>query len=513
MGDDTVSQFNGFMIKADSYHKRAQWQEKLRTLQDALSVCETPGFPEGERRKQQVLFQMGGIRRRFGQYDQAVATLQQALDAFEHASPIMRAKILGELGVVYRHSNNFSKARKVFSDQCSLARETAIEAEVELCRAIGNEGMSAFNLSQQKQPPDVNLLNIAFEQLRERIFRARDLHRRLLKENPQSNYVALSKSWETIGMDRLTLCHIAAGDTVEAVRLAEESQRTQIIDDPTIKALSRFFYGNALWHNGQRGEALRQWSAAPGTCASAMALCKEPSAEHAAYLKLLAEAGIDFDLYDEQGFSALDYATLSDGHDAEQMVETILDTFRKVLRQTFETYIPPLTEDEKKVKIEEEVATRMRQAELRRHYRTILQESIRPQLRTNNDDSIQKLRKIYAKLLAEDPIKQNMFDTFDYVRYSDFREHGRLPFSLERLSKRYAKKSEGPAEEEEDRFIIFFSYRWIGRMSNPPVEGPDDLNHTQWRRMMNAIDAFLKKKGNKVDPERLSLWLVRLNQP
>jgi len=128
------------MTRADNYHKKAQWQEKLRTLREALAICEETGFPEAEQRRQQVLLEMGGIRRRFGQYDQAVKRLRQAIHSFEHASPIMRARILGELGVVHRHSNEFSKVHKVFNDQYSLARETAIEAEAELCRAIGNEG-------------------------------------------------------------------------------------------------------------------------------------------------------------------------------------------------------------------------------------------------------------------------------------------------------------------------------------------------------------------------------------
>jgi tetratricopeptide (TPR) repeat protein len=449
---------------------------------------------------------MGGIRRRFGQYDQAVKTLLQALEAFEHASPIVRAKILGELGVVYRHSNEFSKAQKVFNDQYRLARETALEAEAELCRAIGNEGMSAYNLSQQKQPNDTDLLNTAFDQLRERIRRAQDLHQRLLKESPKSRYVDLSKSWETIGMDRLTLCHIAAGDTAEAVRLAEESQRSQTGDDPTIRAFSRFFYGNALWSNGQHDEALQQWNAPPGTCASAMALCKEPSAEHTEYLKLLAQAGVDFDSYDEQGFSALDYAVLSDNQDAKQMIEIILDAFRKFLRQTFEGYIPKLSGSEIKEKVEEEIAMRTRQAQLRRQYRAILQEHIRPELRTENSDSIQKLRTIYAKLLS-DPSKQTMFDAFHYVKYSDFQKLQRLPLSTDRLTKRFPHAAGEIADEDEDHFIIFFSYRWIGRTSDPPIEGPDDDNDTQWRRMMNAIDEFLKKRRD-VKPKQLSLWLV-----
>ncbi|KAK5083376.1 hypothetical protein LTR70_008269 [Exophiala xenobiotica] len=507
MDDDTVSQFKNLMINADNYHKEAKWQEKLRTLQDALKHCNDSGFPEAERRKQQVLYQIGGIRRRFGQYSTAVTTLQEALEAFEHASPIVRANILGELGVVFRHSNDFSKARKVFIDQYGLARNTALESEVELCRAIGNAGMAAYNLSQQQQPQDDSLLQIAFAQLRERIDRARALRARLVQEDSQSRYIALSKSWETIGMDRLTLCYVAAGDTAEAVSLAEESQRTQSTDDPTIKAFSRFFYGHALWHNGQTAEALHQWSAPLGVCASAMALCKEPSLEHADYLKLLSQAGVDFDSYDEQGFSPLDYAVLSDTVDAKQMVAVILDAYRNTLREQFGRYYPPLDESQKEQKIREEISVRMRQSELRKHYRAILQERMRPELRSENADSIHELRKIYRQVLAENPILREVFDPFDYVKYSVFRDHRRLPLSLERLSKRFERQVEESADDDEDDFIIFFSYRWIGRISDPPLEGPDDINDTQWHRMMIAINDFLAKKGKRINPDRLSLWL------
>lgn len=513
MEDVSVSQFKSLMIKADIYHNKAQWQEKLRTLQDALSLCNSPDFPQGQRRQQQILLEMGGIRRRFGQYDRALEILQQALKGSEHASPIMRAKILGELGVVYRHKNDFCKAQTAFDDQYILARKAARIAEAEICRAVGNKGKTAYNLSQQKEPHDENLLQTAFAQLREGITRARDLHQSLLREDPQSRYLAMAKSWETIGMDRLSLCHIAAGDNAEAVRVAEESQRTQIIDDPTTKAFSRFFYGKALWHNCQRDEALQQWNAPSGKCGSAMALCKEPSAEHTVYLKLLAEAGVDFDSYDEQGFSALDYAVLSDADDAKHMIAIIVDAFRTLLQRRFSMDCPSLDKFEEKKRINDEIATRMQQSELRRHYRAILQERIRPQLRTDDADAIHELRKLYRESLAEDPSKQEVFDTFDYVKYSVFREHRQLPRSFEKVSNRFKKKSTDTADEDEDDFVIFFSYRWLGRISDPPLEGPDDVHDTQWRRMINAIEEFLAQKGQTINQDRISLWLVGSNLP
>lgn len=511
MATDLVSLFDEHMSVAGRYHQKAQWQEKLRTLQDVLKICEAEGFPDGSRRTQQVLFEMGGIRRRFGQYDQAIVLLEKSLVSFQHASPIVRAGILGELGVVYRHKNEFSKARDIFHQQYDVARETALEAEAQLCRAIGNEAMSIYNLAVQTTPPDAALLGRASKQQEERIRRARDLQQRLIQEQPRSKYLHLYKSWEMIGMDRLTLCHIAAGRAAEAVRLAEESQSIQSSDDPTIAAFSRFFYGNALWANNRRDDALRQWSSPQGICGSAMALCKEPSAEHTRYLELLVEAGVDFELYDEQGFSPLDYAVLSDNLDAEQMIKIICNKFRQDLRRTYQGYVPKLTDYKISEMTDKEISARMHQAKLRKHYRIILQEHIRPELRKEiSADTTQTLRTIYAKLLAQDSHKRDMFDAFYYVRYVDFKKHGRLPSSNDRMTKKFTPATKGAMNEQGEDFIIFFSYRWIGRTSNPAIDGPDDEKDTQWHRMMNVINEFLKKRP-KVNPTRLGIWLVSLS--
>jgi hypothetical protein len=137
-------------------------------------------------------------------------------------------------------------------------------------------------------------------------------------------------------MDRLTLCHIAAGKTEDAVRVAEESQRKQARLDPTVTAFSKFYFGNALWHNGQVEEALEQWNAPSGTCSAPMALCKEPGKEHNEHLQLMANAGVNFDSYDEQDFTALDYAVLSGSLDASEAIQIVEEALRKALSPTSE---------------------------------------------------------------------------------------------------------------------------------------------------------------------------------
>nr|KAK5448452.1 hypothetical protein LTR18_001540 [Exophiala xenobiotica] len=511
MATDGVGQFNLYMEKASSYHENSLWQEKLRALL-AAQECIVEGFPEAEKRRQRVLTEIGGVRRRFGQYDEGIKTLNLALDADSGASPVTRARILGEMGVMYRHKNDFGKALQTFNEQFRLASEMGtLEGEIEMCRAVGNAGMSAYNLSQQQVPQDEDLLQTAIRQLQERIDRAQMLRDRLVRENPGSRYVAVSLSWKIIGMDRLSLCYVAAERTAEAVRLAEVSQRLQIDIEPTVRAFSRFFYGNALWGNGQHAEAIQQWSAEPGTCGSATALCKEPSAEHADYLQRLANYGLDFSSYDEQGFSPLDYAVLSDNKDAKAMVDIAIGALRTQLLNA----TPKLTDDQ----IDEEISRHLAQANLRRHYRSILQEHIRPVLRDAQSGTVRTVRRIYAEIMANDPTKKSILDDFYFVPYNDFKALGKLPVlaelrpgSREKLAKKISESCESDPNGD-DLFIIFFSYRWIGRYSDPPVDGPDDSKHSQYHRMVNAVETLLQRKRlerKRIDPDQVGIWLTAL---
>lgn len=157
MARDLVHGYDKVTVKAAEYHKQALWQEKLRLLQEAQAICHEPGFPDAEARSQDLLlFDLGAIRRRLGQYDQAEVLLQQALEAFPGADPLKCAYILGELAVVLRHSNRFSEAREINRQQYRMAYESPakLERDVELCRAIGDEGMSAYNMSLQGKSDD-----------------------------------------------------------------------------------------------------------------------------------------------------------------------------------------------------------------------------------------------------------------------------------------------------------------------------------------------------------------------
>lgn len=122
---DAHGEYLELMNRANVYHQRALWQQKLGTLQPALAICVETGFPEAEQCRQQVLYEIGGTRRRFGQIDQALQTLQQALQASGNANPIVRAKILGELGILYKHKSEYSRARAVFMNNTAWFAKAA----------------------------------------------------------------------------------------------------------------------------------------------------------------------------------------------------------------------------------------------------------------------------------------------------------------------------------------------------------------------------------------------------
>lgn len=95
MTSKLTQHYEVLMVKANEYHRKALWQEKLRIIQEGLALCDDPDFPEGQRRKQELYYEVAGIWRRLGQYDRAEKMLQRSLDAFFGASLLFRASVLG----------------------------------------------------------------------------------------------------------------------------------------------------------------------------------------------------------------------------------------------------------------------------------------------------------------------------------------------------------------------------------------------------------------------------------
>ena len=96
MVTDLEEKFEKLIVRANDYHKRALWQEKLRLLQEALGLCDTPGFPRAQPRRQELYCDIAGIYRRLGQYERAQAKLQESLEAFPGASLSFKASVIGK---------------------------------------------------------------------------------------------------------------------------------------------------------------------------------------------------------------------------------------------------------------------------------------------------------------------------------------------------------------------------------------------------------------------------------
>ena len=96
MTSNPMQEYQDLMVKANDYHRKALWQEKLRVLQEALAMCEESDFVDVDERKQGLYYDVAGIWRRLGQYDRAEKMLHQSLDAFSGATSSFKASVLGK---------------------------------------------------------------------------------------------------------------------------------------------------------------------------------------------------------------------------------------------------------------------------------------------------------------------------------------------------------------------------------------------------------------------------------
>ena len=486
---DSVRSWEVFMTEGQRHAQRAQWEHALRSFDSALSLCQSvKDFPQTTVYRQLVLGKLGSTNRRFGRFEQARDILEIALA--EDVPSLLRIELSGELGVVYRHMNHLANAKRAFEIQYGTAQQ--LGAERIMCRAVGNLGMVNYQLSQQNH--DDSLLESAIKQLIERVQSARHLKQKIHAQNAdsevKSDLVQTATTWETIGLSRLSLCYAARGDVERSKRVALEALgNTSTSKDSTVIAMSRFFYGRALLLDGRREEALHQFNP-PNACTPAVALCKEPSEEHLVYLRGLVESGADMDLTDEEGYTALDYAVFNGDI---RMEELVLDGLRQ-----------GLAED-----VENKVMQRQSEARLRKGYRELFQEKLRPVLLSRiSRRNVQSLRHMYADALAADEEKRGIFDWLKFLRYSDFLRFGKLPRSSDGLAQRFVSEPGRSPQGDAADYMIFFSYRWINK--SPGASSPDDVNHTQYRRMIRAVEHFLEMHPS-IDRQSLGIWMVGQN--
>ena len=483
---NAVRSWEILIMQGQKHAQRAECEHSLRAFNSALNLCDSvENFPNATRYRHLTLGELGYTNRLFGRYEQAKDILEEALA--EMGLNLQRIEISGELGVVYRNMNRLADAKRAFETQYNTAKE--LKSEGAICRAVGNLGMVNYQLSQQNH--DDALLELAIKQLVERVQSARhikeNINTQVTDPSRKASGIKYATSRESIGLARLSLCYTARGNIKEAIDVALESMNnTSSLEDSTVIAMSRFFYGRALLLGGQREEALKQFNTAKA-CTPAIALCKEPSEEHCQYLRELVEAGVNMDLLDEHGYTALDYAVFGGDVATEKLV---LEGLRRRLKGD----------------VERELVQRRTEARLRKGYRELFQEKIRPVLLSGGgSDGLQHLRHVYADALAADEEKRCMFDRLKFVRYSNLLRFGKLPRSSDGLAQQFMSESGGDYQHGAAEFVIFFSYRWI---SEDPWEiSADDTKNTQYHRVISAVEEFLRLHPS-VDQERLSIWMV-----
>ena len=349
-----------------------------------------------------------------------------------------------------------------------------------MCRAVGNLGMVNYQLFLRTR--DMALLDVAVNQLNERVESARRLKQVAIEQlsdaDSRAGLIDYASQREAIALARLSLCFTEKGDIDRAIGVAREALKvTRTQADSAKNAFSRFFYGRPLLLAGQAQEALAEFNP-HNKCTPAIALCKEPSDEHREYIREMIEAGADLELRDEQGYSALDCAVYS-GDTATQKV--IGDALRlRYLREA-----------------SEKVEQQWYEATLRKGYRELFQDKLRPVLlRASGSSSSQQLRHVYADTLANDGADRNLFDNFKFVRYTNFLGCGKFPRSSDGFTQQITITSDCNGNDE---YIIFISYRWIAKDPGAHSNGdsPDDIHNTQYRRMIRALDESLIRTSTK----------------
>ncbi|EFX01791.1 hypothetical protein CMQ_8257 [Grosmannia clavigera kw1407] len=121
----------------------------------------------------------------------------------------------------------------------------------------------------------------------------------------------------------------------------------------------------------------------------------------------------------------------------------------------------------------------------------------------NRNSSIQDLREAYAMALTDDGESGRLFDSLRFVPYQKFRAANQIPRSSMHLTAEYTPKSHSKENSESAvDFVVFFSYRWM----RPGMLSPDDDNHTQYGRMLLALESFFEMNPS-ISPQRLGVWV------
>ena len=455
----------------DAFSERGEWEEALRSCRTALHICENNTWLDRPRYKHATLRTIGKMYRMLGRYREACKALEDTVIG----TPQSRARVdcAGELAMIYRHLDRLEDSKRAAEDQYQGAKELNLAKFA--CRAIGNVGMVNYQLYLENK--DEALLTSAISQLNERIERAQQIGDIVL---------------EAIGYSRLSLCYIAQKEFEKAVQIAQKNyDLTCKQHDVTKIGFAKAFLGRALLSAGRKEEALAFFNDPKG-CSPIIALCNEISGEHRQYIVEMINAGADVKLRDPRGYSALECCVYNGDEETAKIIEKGLRD--QIVREGGN--------------VEDELSQFQYEATLRKGYRDIFQDRLRPVLLGSSKDStLLTLRQEYAKSLADDTPLENTFDGLKYVRYADFLQCGHLPRSSDGYTREYGKKE----ETGQNPFVLFFSYRWIAKKEGVETSAykPDDDENTQYKRMLRAIKQFLKLHPD-VSEDQLCIWIVSI---
>ena len=480
---NVLRSYERHMRQGQQHSDRSEWEHALKEYDIALSTIRSANL--SNRLAYYAHLTLGGFgnaNRHLGRYEIAKKYLEQALKEMKPSHALI--DISGSLAVIYRQMDLLEEAKRASEVQYETALKLGSEWGV--CRALGILGTVNFELYQRSH--DENLLKLAIEQQTQRVERARlitaSVNAQHTDRKTRAKNAKYSTEQEPMGLARLSICYTALGKLAEAREKAKESlDLTSDSDDPYRNAISHYFYGRALLKSDQKEEALKHFKAST-IFSPAHILCQEPSEEHRGYLRELIAAGADIDREDMRGYTPWDY-TIFNGDEHQNII-------REALR-------PTLQGD-----VEQQLAQRQKDANVKKSYRELFQEYLRPVLLKGGDEVFQTLRTLYAEALAIDQEKKTLYDGFKFVWYCDFLEIGRLPRSTDDLTNEYAIGT-GASRNSMPESVVFFSYRWINH--DPKFSSPDDSQHTQYKRMIAALEEFLKIHPG-TDRKKLGIWIV-----
>ncbi|KAI1358160.1 hypothetical protein F5Y08DRAFT_125827 [Xylaria arbuscula] len=478
---NSVRAWEAFYSLGMQHLAKAELEEAIRSLRKAFHLCESDThLPIPAHYKTIAILKLGHTYRMLGRNELASSILEDAHRDLPQNK--LRMQISGELAVVYRHMNRLDDAKKACEDEYNTALVLGLDRAI--CRAIGTLGMINYQLSLARDP---SLITTAIEQLTERVDRARKLRAFAMEQlNDADARVELIESAsmrEAIGLGRLSLCYQRQGDAERAVNVAREGLEVQSTTrDLNCIGFARGLYGLALLNADRHEKALQQFNPRDG-CSPVICMVKEPSDEHRGYIRKMIDAGADLDLRDEQGYSALECAVYNGDAQTQLIIEEGLR--RRYLQEA-----------------EEKLKRQRYEAELRKGYRNIFQDKLRPVLlRSGSKDVVQHLRAMYALTLHLEEENARMFDCLRYVHYTDFVEMGRLPRASDGVTRQMNVED---TDKESSRFIVFISYRWLAKAAADNAS--DDAHGTQYKRMKRALREFLALHP-EVDPVNLGIWV------